>query len=144
MDDCGGDEYTFVNTSKGLYKFCAQAPQLTEPFHGERFTITCYTDGRMLEGGRVLERLHEIATVGAPAPSTSALKRFRKNTIRYTEENKMLGAAECCALYFLKAFPLGNRPMAVCWDCSRRGAVQQSQVLCKECDIKSACKWRDA
>eukprot|EP00973_Karenia_brevis_P095563 12427969-Karenia_brevis.AAC.1 len=105
---CGDDKYELIDTSSGLYKFDAQIPHLTEPFSGERFTITYYTDGRVLERSGIHERLAELSNLGAPVPQINTLQKWKKISRTWAEQNKNLRAAESSSLKFLSSSPPGN------------------------------------
>eukprot|EP00973_Karenia_brevis_P039575 5464501-Karenia_brevis.AAC.1 len=108
----GPDEYKLANTSERLYEFNANVPHLTEPFVGRRFTITYYTDGRILERQGIANRLTKLAQLGAPVPNVRTLRKWKKEAIAHKEQNKLLEAAQALSSEFLTNHKgNGNCPM---------------------------------
>eukprot|EP00973_Karenia_brevis_P002766 376549-Karenia_brevis.AAC.1 len=135
---CGTEEYKLVSTFEQLFQFNANMPHLTEPFVGRRFTITYYTDGRILERKGIEDRLAKLAQLGAPVPKICTLRKWKEEAMTHKEQNDLLRDAKPCSLEFLKQCKSkGNCPMTVCWDCRRRFPQHDSKEFCGVCDVSS-------
>eukprot|EP00973_Karenia_brevis_P058747 8180663-Karenia_brevis.AAC.1 len=132
----GTNDYELVDTYELLYKFNAQLPHLTEPFLGRRFTITYYSDGRILERNGIDDALKKLSDIGAPVPSKKLLQQWKRQAMTHSEQNAMLEAAKCCSRKYLDSRKQkGNCPMMVCWDCKRRCPLHPCKNLCGICDM---------